>query len=120
MITAHSPSSITVLDGYNATTNITLFCTSSGSPPDTFTWIKDDDPTVLQSNNITTVTHTNTNAVFRSDYTINISDNGTFTCTVTNPIGSDNYSITVIFCKLLCIFTVFFALTLGQRHLSEI
>ena len=114
MITAHSPSSIAVLDGYNATTNVTLSCTSSGSPPDTFTWIKDGDPTVLQSNNITTVTHTNTNAMFRSDYTINIKSNGTYTCTVTNPIGSDNYSITVIFRKLLCIFTVFYALPLGH------
>ena len=106
MITAHSPSSITILGGYNATINVTLSCTSSGSPPDKFTWIKDGDPTVLQSNNITTVTHTNTNAVFRSDYTINIRSNGTFTCTVTNPIGSDNYSIAVIYCKLLCRLTV--------------
>ena len=114
MITARSPSSIAVLDGYNATANVTLSCTSSGSPPDKFTWIKDGDPTVLQSNNITNVTHTNTNAVFRSDYTISIKSNGTYTCTVTNPIGSDSYSITVIFRKLSCIFTVFYVLPLGH------
>ena len=91
---------MTVLGGYNAT-NVTLSCTSSGSPPDKFTWMKDSNLTVLESTSISAVTHTNTNAVFRSDYIISINDNGTYTCTVINPIGSDNYSITVIFCKLI-------------------
>ena len=101
MITANSSSSISVVDGYN----ITLSCTSSGSPPDTFTWMKDGDPTVLQSTDIITVAHTNTSAVFSINYTIsnfNISDSGTYTCIVTNPIGSDNYSLTVNFRKSLC------------------
>ena len=82
----------------------TLSCTSSGSPPDTFTWMKDGDPTVLQSTNVTAVNHTSTSAVFRADYVIdNIaeSDIGTYTCTVINPIGSDNATITVVTRKML-------------------
>ena len=105
MVTANSSSSISVVDGYN----ITLSCTSSGSPPDTFTWMRDGDPTVLQSTDITLVEHTNVRAIFNINYTItdfSISDSGTYTCTVTNPIGSDNYSLTVNLCKLLNIVTV--------------
>ena len=82
---------------------ITLTCTSSGSPPDTFGWMKDDVP-VTQFANITTVTYTDTTAVFNSSYTISnvsVSDNGTYTCTVTNPIGSDNFNFTVNIRKLL-------------------
>ena len=78
---------------------LTLSCTSRGSPPDTFTWRKDNDPTVLQSTSITAVRHTSTRAVFHADHIINsftISDIGTYTCTVTNPIGSDSATITVI------------------------
>ena len=85
--------------------NITLTCTSSGSPPDTFAWMKDGF-LVPQSNDITTVTYTNTMAVFSSSYTISnigIIDNGIYTCTVTNPIGSDNYTFTVNIRKLLYI-----------------
>ena len=43
--------------------------------------------------------HTNTSAVFRADYTINsvsTSDSGLYTCTVTNPLGSDTATIAVI------------------------
>ena len=89
--------------------NITLTCTSSGSPPDTFTWMKDGVP-VTQSTDITTVTYTNTMAVFSSSYTISyvsINDNGTYTCTVTNPIGSDNYNFTINIRKLLYISIVY-------------
>ena len=78
---------------------LTLSCTSQGSPPDTFTWRKDNDPTVLQSTSITAVNYTNTRTVFRADYSINsftTSDSGTYTCIVTNPIGSDNATITVV------------------------
>ena len=44
------------------------------------------------------MTHTNTSAVFRANYSINsvtTSDSGTYTCTVTNPIGNDSETITV-------------------------
>jgi len=78
---------------------LTLSCTSEGSPPDTFTWMKDGVP-VTQSPSITTVNHNSTSAVFHTTYTINsatISDSGTYTCTVTNPIGSDSRSITAIY-----------------------
>ena len=42
--------------------------------------------------------YTNTSAVFRADYSIasvTTSDSGTYTCNVTNPIGSDDATITV-------------------------
>ena len=76
---------------------LTLSCTSRGSPPDTFTWRKDSG-SIVQSTNITAVTHDSTSAVFRADYSINgvsISDSGTYTCTVTNPIGSSSEVISV-------------------------
>ena len=44
------------------------------------------------------MTHTDTSAVFRTDYSINnvtTSDSGTYTCTVDNPIGSDTGTINV-------------------------
>ena len=74
-----------------------LSCTSRGSPPDRFTWRKDNDP-VLQSTT-TPVTYANNTAIFRADYSIDsvtTSDSGTYTCTVTNPIGSDSANITVV------------------------
>jgi len=77
--------------------SLTLSCTSQGSPPDAFTWMKDSTPAPLTPT-LTTVTHNSTTAEFRSDYTINsvtTSDSGKYTCTVTNPIGSDSYDITV-------------------------
>ena len=77
--------------------SLKLSCTSRGSPPDTFTWRKDSNP-IVQSTSITTVAHANTSAVFRADYSINsvtTRDSGTYTCTVTNPIGSDSETITV-------------------------
>ena len=96
MIDTPSSSTVTVIIG----SPLTLSCTSRGSPPDTFIWIKDGDQTVLQSTSITAVDHTNTNAVFRANYSIDsvtANDNGTtYTCTVTNPIGSDSVTITVI------------------------
>ena len=101
MITA-TPSSLSPVN-ITIGSDITLSCTSSGSPPDTFMWMKDGVP-ITPSPSVTTVTHTNTEAVFSTSYTISnvsISDNGTYTCTVTNPIGSDNHTITVNIRKLL-------------------
>ena len=117
MITANSSSSISVVDGYN----ITLSCTSSGSPPDTFTWMKDGDPTVLQSTDIITVTHTSTSAVFSINYTISnfsISDNGTYICNMTNPIGSNSTNITVNLRKLFCVVTIQWISAPLQKDLS--
>ena len=77
--------------------NLTLSCTSQGSPPDMFTWRKDGG-LIVQSTNITVLNHTTTSAVFRADYVINsatTSDSGMYTCTVTNPIGSDSRNINV-------------------------
>ena len=72
-----------------------LTCTSSGSPPDAFTWTK-DGVSITHSTNITTVNYTNDIAMFSANYIIsNFSTNdiGTYTCTVSNPIGSDNKTI---------------------------
>ena len=88
-----SKSNITV----NVGSPLIISCTSRGSPPDTFTWRKDSGP-IVQSTSITTVTHTTVNAVFRADYSIDsvtTSDSGTYTCTVTNPIGTDTSIISV-------------------------
>ena len=75
--------------------SVSLTCTSEGSPPDTFTWIKDG---VQLQNNINTisVTYTGSAAIFQSTYSIinfSSSDIGTYTCTVTNPIGSASLDI---------------------------
>ena len=100
MIDTPSSSTVTV----NVGDTLILSCTSRRSPPDTFTWRKDSGP-VLQS--ITTpVTYNANSAVFRADYSIDsvtTSDSRTYTCTVTNPIGSDSTTITVVVIgKLLC------------------
>ena len=109
MIDPPSLSNITAVVG----SPLTLSCTSRGSPPDTFTWRKDSGP-IVQSTSITTVTHTDTSAVFHANYSINnvtTSDSGTYTCTVTNPIGSDSETITVnVVGKLLTICTVMYML----------
>ena len=82
----------------NIHSSLTLNCTSRGSPPDTFTWRKDNKQSVLGPSNITEVTYNAATAVFRAYYSINnvtTSDSGTYTCTVTNPIGSYSVTITV-------------------------
>jgi len=96
VITTATSSTVNVVIGIS----LTLSCTSEGSPPDIFTWIKDGVPITQSSSiSITAVNHNNNKAVFRSDYTISrvtTSDSGIYTCNVTNPIGSDSHSITVI------------------------
>ena len=95
VIDTPSSSTVTVTIG----SSLTLSCTSRGSPPDTFTWRKDNDPTVLQSISITAVDYTSTSVVFHANYSIDsvtTSDSGTYTCTVTNPLGSDGTTITVV------------------------
>ena len=99
VINTLSSSTVTVTIG----SSLTLSCTSRGSPPDIFTWRKDNDPTVLQSTSITAVNYTSTSAVFHADYSIDnvtTSDSGTYTCTVTNPIGSDSTTITAVISEL--------------------
>ena len=74
---------------------LTLTCTSSGSPPDTFIWMKDGVP-ISHSTSITAVNYTSTTAVFSTNYTISnfsTSDIDTYSCTVSNPIGSDSRTI---------------------------
>ena len=104
MIDSPSPSTVTIVVG----SPLTLSCTSRGSPPDTFTWRKNSGP-ILQSTSISTVTHTDTSAVFSVNFVVNsatTSDSGTYTCTVTNPIGSDTETITVnVVGKNLCMLT---------------
>jgi len=97
-----SSSTVKVVVGFP----LTLSCTSRGSPPDTFTWMKNGTPAPLTPT-LTTVTHNNTTAEFCSDYTINSvtkSDSGTYTCAVTNPIGGDIKTIRVdVIGKYVCI-----------------
>jgi len=84
-------SNILTIDG----SSITLSCTSRGSPPDKFTLMKNG---VVIPTSIVIEHHTNNSAVFRIDYTIhNITaiDGGKYTCSATNPIGSDSKTITV-------------------------
>ena len=95
MIDSMPPSTMTI----NVGDPLMLSCTSQGSPPDTFTWRKDNDPTVPLSTSVTAVDHTSTSAVFRANYSIDsitTRDSGTYTCTVTNPIGSNSATITVV------------------------
>ena len=77
--------------------SLSLTCTSDGSPPDTFTWMKDGKP--IQKNIITTkVTYNRDVAVFKSTYSIvnfSESDVGVYTCKITNPMGSDFANIFV-------------------------
>ena len=90
-----TPSSSTVTVAVDS--SLTLSCTSQGSPPDTFTWRKDNGP-VLQSTT-TLVTYNANSAVFRTDYSIDsvtTSGSGTYTCAVTNPVGTDSTTITVV------------------------
>ena len=99
VIDTPSQSKVTVAVGFS----FTLSCTSRGSPPDTFTWRKDNDTTVLQSTSITTVDYSSTSAVFSANYSIDnvtTSDSGTYTCNVTNPIGNSITNITVITGKI--------------------
>ena len=89
-----TPSSSTVT--VNVGDRLTLSCTSQGSPPDTFTWRKDGG-SVLNSTT-TPVTYNAVSAVFRADYSIDsvtTSDSGTYTCNITNPIGTSNAAIRV-------------------------
>ena len=54
---------------------------------------------VLQSTSITPVTYDASSAVFCANYSfvsVSTSDSGTYTCNVTNPIGSDTAAITII------------------------
>ena len=93
MIDPPSSSTVTVVVG----DSLTLSCTSRGSPPDTFTWMK-DGTLIDPQPNVATLSHYNTTANFQTNYTISnvtTSDSGTYTCTVTNPIGSDNKTISV-------------------------
>ena len=65
--------------------------------------MKDGAP-ITQSTSIMTVNHTNKSAIFYSTYSVSkigVSDNGTYTCIVSNPIGGDSHTITVGFCKYL-------------------
>ena len=58
-----------------------------------------DGSVVPFSFTLTAVNHNNNNAVFQSHYTINSvtsSDSGTYSCTVTNPIGSDSKATIVV------------------------
>ena len=102
MITATLPSSLSPADIVFGS-NFTLTCISSGSPPDTFTWMK-NGVQLTQSSNITALNHTITDAIFSSSYTISnigVGDNGTYMCTVTNPIGNDSHTIIINIRKLL-------------------
>ena len=94
MIDPPSSSTVTVAVG----DSLTLSCTSQSSPPDTFTWRKDGTLRTLTSV-LTAINHDTSNAEFQTRYTISnvtTSASGTYTCTVTNPIGSDSETITVV------------------------
>jgi len=94
MIDPPSSSTVTVAVG----DSFTLSCNSRGSPPDTFTWMKDGIVLNPQPN-VITLAHDSTTANFQTNYTISnvaTSDSGTYTCTAINPIGSDSENIGVV------------------------
>ena len=89
------PSSLDIIVALGS--SLMLSCTSRGSPPDIFTWRKDDS-IFVQASNVTPLVYNDNDAVFQADHYINnitTSDSGTYTCTVTNPIGSDNATVNV-------------------------
>ena len=95
VISTPSTSSSTVTVGVGS--SLTLSCISRNSPPDTFTWRKENGPVLQSTTN--PETYTTNSAVFRADFSIDnvtASDSGTYTCTVTNPIGSDSATIIVV------------------------
>ena len=99
VIDTPSSSNITVYVG----STVTLSCISRGSPPDSFTWRKDNGLTI-ESTSITAVDHTSTSAVFHANYSMNnvtTVDSGMYTCSVTNPIGSDSAKFTVTVISML-------------------
>jgi len=92
MIDPPSSSTVTVAVGGS----LTLSCTSQGSPPDTFTWMKDDTPVPLTP---TLTALDPSTAQFQSNYSfdsVTESSSGNYTCTVTNPIGNHSQSISVV------------------------
>ena len=95
MIDPPSSSNVTVVVG----NSLTLSCTSRGSPPDAFTWMKDGTQAPLTPT-LTLIRHDKFTSIFRSNYIISnnltTSDSGTYTRTVTNPIGSDRKTISVV------------------------
>ena len=94
VIDTPSPSTKIVAIG----SSLTLSCTSRGSPPEAFTWRKDNGPVSQSTTTVTPVTYNDNSAVFRANYSIDsvtTSDSGTYTCNVTNPIGSNSTTITV-------------------------
>jgi len=101
------PHSLSIVKA-NIGDSLTLSCTSRGSPPDTFTWRKERG-SYLQPTHVTKVTHTKASAVFLAHYTIKhitSSHSGIYTCTVTNPMGSDSETIAVVASKLLYLSTI--------------
>ncbi|XP_065910272.1 protein sidekick-2-like isoform X2 [Dysidea avara] len=80
----------------DAGVSVSLTCRSRGSVPDSFTW--GQDGSTYGSGTTTAETYTSSSAVYRSTYTINRAQSyhtGTWTCTVSNLIGSDSASITL-------------------------
>jgi len=80
----------------DAGVSVSLTCRSRGSVPDSFTWAQDGFS--YGSGTTTAETFTSSSAVYRSTYTINNAQTyhtGTWTCTVSNLIGSDSASITL-------------------------
>ena len=60
------------------------------------------------------MTYNNNNAAFHADYSIDsvtAIDSGTYTCTVTNPIGSDTATITVVVISKLLTYKIYDFLT---------
>ena len=93
----------------DAGVSVSLTCRSRGSVPDSFTW--GQDGSTYGSGTTTAETYTSSSAVYRSTYTINRAQSyhtGTWTCTVSNLIGSDSASITLQVGKytMLCLYVL--------------
>ena len=79
----------------------TVTCVSTGSPATTVSWMKDGQPLITDDSTDYTLTQTVTDRVSSTYYNVltvseGVSVAGTYTCTVTNDLGSASDVVVVV------------------------